>query len=225
MFMCKHAGSNTADSTPQSGQLVRFLRLAILGTSKPALALSRRQTPQSAGAGTCLLSGLLLLLLSSVVTADPETLSPSLGRALSAEEITAFDLTILPNGQGLPVGKGSVSMGKAVYLRECMACHGEGGEGGLNNRLAGGVGSIQSASPDVTVGSYWPEATTLFDYIRRAMPYTDSGRLTVDETYAVTAYVLFLSGIVEDDAVLGHENLADVAMPNKAGFYWAEASK
>ena len=225
MFMCNHTGSNTADSTPQSGQLIRVHRLALSGTSKPALALNRRQTPQSPGAGTCLLSGLLLLLLSSVVTADPETLSPNLGRALSAEEIAAFDLTILPNGQGLPVGKGSVSTGKAVYLRECMACHGEEGKGGLNNRLAGGVGSIQSASPDVTVGSYWPEATTLFDYIRRAMPYTDSGRLTVDETYAVTAYVLFLSGIVESDAVVGHENLADVAMPNKAGFYWAEAPK
>ena len=225
MFMCNHAGSNTADSNPQSGRLIRALRLASLGTGKPALAPNRGQTEQSLGAGTCLLSGFFLLLLSSVVTADLEPLSPNLGRALSAEEITAFDLTILPNGQGLPVGEGSVSTGKAVYLRECMACHGEEGKGGLNNRLAGGVGSIQSASPDVTVGSYWPEATTLFDYIRRAMPYTDSGRLTVDETYAVTAYVLFLSGILESDAALDQENLADVAMPNKAGFYWAEAPK
>ena len=225
MFMCNHAGSNTADSNPQSGRLIRALRLALLGTGKPALAPNRGQTEQSLGAGTRLLSGFCLLLLSSVVTADLEPLSPNLGRALSAEEIAAFDLTILPNGQGLPVGEGSVSTGKAVYLRECMACHGEEGKGGLNNRLAGGVGSIQSASPDVTVGSYWPEATTLFDYIRRAMPYTDSGRLTVDETYAVTAYVLFLSGILESDAALDQENLADVAMPNKAGFYWAEAPK
>lgn len=225
MFMCNHAGSNTADSNPQSGRLIRALRLALLGTGKPALAPNRGQTEQSLGAGTCLLSGFFLLLLSSVVTADLEPLSPNLGRALSAEEIAAFDLTILPNGQGLPVGEGSVSTGKAVYLRECMACHGEEGKGGLNNRLAGGVGSIQSASPDVTVGSYWPEATTLFDYIRRAMPYTDSGRLTVDETYAVTAYVLFLSGILESDAALDQDNLADVAMPNKAGFYWAEAPK
>ena len=225
MFMCNHAGSNTADSNPQSGRLIRALRLALLGTGKPALAPNRGQTEQSLGAGTCLLSGFFLLLLSSVVTADLEPLSPNLGRALSAEEIAAFDLTILPNGQGLPVGEGSVSTGKAVYLRECMACHGEEGKGGLNNRLAGGVGSIQSASPDVTVGSYWPEGTTLFDYIRRAMPYTDSGRLTVDETYAVTAYVLFLSGILESDAALDQENLADVAMPNKAGFYWAEAPK
>ena len=225
MFMCNHAGSNTADSNPQSGRLIRALRLALLGTGKPALAPNRGQTEQSLGAGTCLLSGFFLLLLSSAVTADLEPLSPNLGRALSAEEIAAFDLTILPNGQGLPVGEGSVSTGKAVYLRECMACHGEEGKGGLNNRLAGGVGSIQSASPDVTVGSYWPEATTLFDYIRRAMPYTDSGRLTVDETYAVTAYVLFLSGILESDAALDQDNLADVAMPNKAGFYWAEAPK
>ena len=225
MFMCNHAGSNTADSNPQSGRLILALRLALLGAGKPALAPNRGQTPQSPGAGTCLLSGFLLLLLSSLVTADPEPLSPNLGRALSAEEIAAFDLTILPNGQGLPVGEGSVSTGKAVYLRECMACHGEEGKGGVNNRLAGGVGSLPSARPDDTVGSYWPEATTLFDYIRRAMPYTDSGRLTVDETYAVTAYVLFLSGILESDAALDQANLADVAMPNKAGFYWAEAPK
>lgn len=225
MFMCNHSGSSPADSTFQHGQSSRFSKQALAGTSKPSLELNRRQTRQSLGERACLLLGLLLLLLSSVATADPKPLSPNLGRALAAEEIAAFNLTILPNGQGLPVGKGSVSAGKAVYLRECMACHGEEGKGGLNNRLAGGVGSIQSASPDVTVGSYWPEATTLFDYIRRAMPYTDSGRLTVDETYAVTAYVLFLSGIVEDHAVVGHENLADVAMPNKAGFYWAEAPK
>ena len=138
MFMCNHAGSNTADSNPQSGRLIRALRLALLGTGKPALAPNRGQTEQSLGAGTCLLSGFFLLLLSSVVTADLEPLSPNLGRALSAEEIAAFDLTILPNGQGLPVGEGSVSTGKAVYLRECMACHGEEGKGGLNNRLAGG---------------------------------------------------------------------------------------
>ena len=223
MFMCNFSGISSADSTLKHSQLIRTSKQASASTSKPSLALNRRQTVQSLGVGTCLLSGFLLLLLSSVVTADPEPLSPNLGRALSTEEIAAFDLTILPNGQGLPVGQGPVSTGKAVYLRECMACHGEEGKGGLNNRLAGGVGSIQSASPDVTVGSYWPEATTLFDYIRRAMPYTDSGRLTVDETYAVTAYVLFLSGILESDAVLDHESLADVAMPNKAGFYWAEA--
>ena len=221
MFMCNYSGSSPADSTLQHGQLIRISTQAVAASSKSSLEFNRGKTEQS----TRLLSGLLLLLLSSVVTADLEPLSPNLGRALSAEEIAAFDLTILPNGQGLPVGKGSVSTGKAVYLRECMACHGEEGKGGLNNRLAGGVGSIQSASPDVTVGSYWPEATTLFDYIRRAMPYTDSGRLTVDETYAVTAYVLFLSGILESDAALDQENLADVAMPNKAGFYWAEGPK
>ena len=225
MFMFNASGSSLADSTLQQGKLILISTQASAASSKSALGFNRRKTEQSLSVGTCLLSGLLLLLLSSVVSAELDPLSPNLGRALSAEEIAAFDLTILPNGQGLPAGKGSVSTGKAVYLRECMACHGKEGKGGVNNRLAGGVGSIQSARPDVTVGSYWPEATTLFDYIRRAMPYTDSGRLTVDETYAVTAYVLFLSGILESDAVVGHENLADVAMPNKAGFYWAEAPK
>ena len=225
MFMFNASGSSPADSTLQQGKLILISTQASAASSKSALGFNRRKTEQSLVVGTRLLSGLLLLLLSSVVLAELDPLSPNLGRALSAEEIAAFDLTILPNGQGLPAGKGSVSTGKAVYLRECMACHGKEGKGGVNNRLAGGVGSIQSARPDVTVGSYWPEATTLFDYIRRAMPYTDSGRLTVDETYAVTAYVLFLSGILESEAALDQENLADVAMPNKAGFYWAEAPK
>ena len=134
MFMCNYSGSCPADPTLQHGQLIRVSTRALVASSKSALEFNRRKTEQS----TCLLSGLLLLLLSSVVTADLEPLSPNLGRALSAEEIAAFDLTILRNGQGLPVGSGSVSPGKAVYLRECMACHGEEGKGGLNNRLAGG---------------------------------------------------------------------------------------
>ena len=138
MFMFNASGSSLADSALQQGQLILISTQASAASSKSALGFNRRKTEQSPSVGTCLLSGLLLLLLSSAVSAELESLSPNLGRALSAEEIAAFDLTILPNGQGLPVGKGSVSTGKAVFLRECMACHGEEGKGGLNNRLAGG---------------------------------------------------------------------------------------
>ena len=113
-------------------------------------------------------------------------------------------------------------MGYEVYLRECLACHGEGGAGGPNDALAGGVGTLASSTPKVTVGSYWPHATILFDYIRRAMPYPDSGRLSDDETYAVTAYLLHQSGIVGADATLNQDTLPLVVMPNRNGFYWAE---
>jgi len=154
--------------------------------------------------------------------AEMVELSPNLGRALSVEEIAKTDMTVLPNGGGLPVGQGSVSLGSNVYLRECLACHGEGGLGGVNEALVGGLGSLASSTPKVTVGSYWPYATTLFDYIRRAMPYPDSGRLSNDEVYAVTAYLLYANGIIEADAILNQVTLPQVNMPNREGFYWAE---
>ncbi|MDZ7643458.1 MAG: cytochrome c [Woeseiaceae bacterium] len=144
--------------------------------------------------------------------------APALGEPLAAEEIAAVSFTILPDGSGLPPGSGSVADGEAVYAQHCLACHGAGGEGGPNDRLAGGRGSLDSAAPVKTVGSYWPYATTLFDYLRRAMPYTAPGTLSADELYAVTAYVLHLNGIVGADAVLDAERLPAIEMPNRNGF-------
>src|SRR6476646_8785855 len=124
------------------------------------------------------------------------------GRPASSDEIKLWDFDVRPDGKGLPNGSGTVGHGKEVFAENCAACHGEGGQGGIKDRLVGGQGTLATAKPVKTVGSFWPYATTLFDYIRRAMPYPAPGSLTVDETYAVTAYILDLNGIVPANAIL-----------------------
>lgn len=158
----------------------------------------------------------LLLALPALAFAADE--SPRLGEPLTAAELEAAIYTVMPDGEGLPGGSGSVAEGRAIYNQQCMACHGADGEGTLNDRLAGGQGSIDSAQPVKTVGSYWPYATTLFDYIRRAMPYNAPGSLDNDEIYAVTAYVLHLNDIVGENATLDAERLPGVRMPNRDNF-------
>lgn len=146
---------------------------------------------------------------------------PELGVAVSPAEVAAVDFVIMPDGRGLPEGSGSVESGSATYQRECRVCHGEGGQGGPNDRLVGGVGSLTSDQPVKTIGSYWPYATTLFDYLRRAMPYHAPGSLTVDELYGLTAYLLSENGIVPADESLDATSLPLVEMPNQDGFTWA----
>jgi cytochrome c len=141
------------------------------------------------------------------------------GHQPSAAEIAAFDIDIRPDGQGLPPGHGSVSDGVAIFAATCAACHGEKGESTkIGTALAGGIGTLASAKPNKTVGSYWPYATTLFDYIRRAMPFNAPQSLSNDEVYAVTAYILALNGIVPQDAVLDAQTLPQIKMPNRDGF-------
>jgi cytochrome c len=150
--------------------------------------------------------------------------SPGLGQPVSAVEIQAIDFTIMPDGIGLPSGSGDAVRGATVYQAHCQSCHGEQGVGGLNDRLAGGHGSLTSNSPVKTVGSYWPYATTLFDYVRRAMPYTAPGNLTDDDLFAVTAYVLFVNGIVSETMVVDAKTLPGIKMPNADNFVWAVSS-
>jgi S-disulfanyl-L-cysteine oxidoreductase SoxD len=146
-----------------------------------------------------------------------------LGRAASPEEIAGWDIDVRPDGMGAPPGSGSVMDGEPIYMERCASCHGDFGEAfGRWPALMGGEGSLASSEPEKTVGSYWPYATTLYDYIYRAMPFGDAQSLTVDETYAVTAYVLYLAFIADDDFVLTNENLADIEMPNRDGFYLME---
>ncbi len=144
------------------------------------------------------------------------------GQPLTEAEIATWDLSVLPDGTGLPTGQGSVSQGREVYAINCAACHGETGRDGAAGMLVGGIGSLASGAPVKTVGSYWPYATTLFDYVRRAMPYHAPGSLADAEVYAVTAYVLHLNGILPAEAVLDAPRLAAVEMPNRDGFisYW-----
>ena len=158
------------------------------------------------------------LATSSVAVAQE---APQLGVEATAEQVAGWSLSILPDGQGLPPGSGSVSAGEAVFNLKCVVCHGPEGQGGPNDQLVGGHGSLVGDTPVKTVGSYWPYATTVFDYIRRAMPFTQPLSLSDDEVYAVTAYLLALNGIVGGDAVMDADTLPRVEMPNAGNFYWA----
>ena len=151
----------------------------------------------------------------------------NLGRPLTPEEVRKIDITVAPDGRGLPPGRGSVSAGAAVYTKNCQACHGPEGAGKPMDQLTGGVGSLASGKPVKTPASYWPTATTLFDYIRRAMPITSPQSLTNDEVYAVTAYILSIDGIVPMDAVLDAKSLPRIKMPNRDGFvrWWPKPQR
>ncbi len=143
---------------------------------------------------------------------------PDLGRTATPEEIDQADRSISPDGRGLPPGRGTALEGKLIYLANCARCHGDEGQGGPADKLVGGIGSLTTPRPIKTVGSYWPYATTLFDYIRRAMPYDRPASLGDDEVYAVSAYVLKLNGIVAEDLELNRKSLPRVEMPNRDGF-------
>ncbi len=147
------------------------------------------------------------------------------GRVLTPDEVKGLDLTVSPNGAGLPPGSGSVSAGADVYAKKCQSCHGTEGKGKPQDQLTGGIGTLASAKPVKTPVSFWPRATTLFDYIRRAMPIYAPQSLSNDEVYAVTAYILSIDGIIPKDATLDAKSLPQVKMPNKDGFinYWPKA--
>ena len=142
-----------------------------------------------------------------------------LGRPATAEELKQRDITTLSNGAGLPEGKGTASQGEAVYRDQCASCHGPNGEGKPEGpQLVGGIGSLTSDNPIKTVGSYWPYATTVWDYIHRAMPLNQPGSLSADDTYAVTAFLLNRNKIIETNQVISNETLPKVLMPNRDGF-------
>ena len=157
--------------------------------------------------------------VSAVWAAEPPNTALGIGRPLTTRDIVSNDLTVLPDGTGLPPGSGTAKQGAALFAARCAACHGVHGEGGGNfPALAGGRGSLSSDKPVLTIGSYWPYATTVWDYIRRAMPYQNPGSLRANEVYALTAYVFFLNGIVRQSDVLDRASLPRVRMPNRDGF-------
>lgn len=144
----------------------------------------------------------------------------NLGRVALPEEVAAWDIDVRPDGAGLPPGKGSVKQGEELFLAQCASCHGEFGEGaGRWPVLAGGLNSLKSDRPEKTVGSFWPYLSTVYDYIRRAMPYGNAQSLSADETYAIVAFLLNMNNIVPDDFVLSKENFGKVKLPNAEGFY------
>ncbi|HEX8010761.1 MAG TPA: cytochrome c [Casimicrobiaceae bacterium] len=162
-----------------------------------------------------------LALLCTASAAAEQASRYGLGTSLAPGELDRF-VAVMPDGRGLPPGSGSVEQGKAVYEQQCASCHGDKLQGGLADRLVGGRGTLASTDPGQppvkTIESYWPYATTIFDYVKRAMPLAAPGSLTDDQVYAVTAYILSEAKIVPPDTVLDASTLAAVRMPNRDGF-------
>ncbi|HVC58881.1 MAG TPA: cytochrome c [Acetobacteraceae bacterium] len=171
----------------------------------------------------------LLALLLGAATAAPagaQGASPGhygLGTTPTPAQIAGWSIAVPPSGANLPPGHGSVSQGSELFGTVCAVCHGAFGEGAADYpKLAGGVGSLATVAPAETVGSYWPYATTLFDFINRAMPFYAPHSLTPDQVYAVTAFLLNLNGIVPDGFVADAKTVPAVKMPNRDGFIWKD---
>ncbi|MEX2263645.1 MAG: cytochrome c [Bryobacteraceae bacterium] len=140
------------------------------------------------------------------------------GRAPTPEEVKSWDISIAPDGTGLPEGSGTALQGKDIYASKCSKCHGTQAQGGDDAALVGGKGSLNTPKPMKTVASYWPYATTLWDYTSRAMPFKDPGSLNPNQVYAVVAYVLHLGGIIGESDAMNARTLPAVRMPNRDGF-------
>src|ERR1700754_1913527 len=156
----------------------------------------------------------MLLCLTSANAQSPY----GIGRAATPAEIAGWNIDVGGDGSNLPPGSGTVSHGSEVFAQQCAACHGAKGEGGVGDRLVGGQGTLGTPKPVRTVGSYWPYAPTLFDYIRRAMPQNAPESLSDDDVYAVSAYILNLNGLLPADATLDAKSLSAIKMPNQGMF-------
>jgi mono/diheme cytochrome c family protein len=165
------------------------------------------------------LSVLVLSVGAAMAQSKPQTKSLGIGRVATPAEIAGWDIDVRPDGQGLPVGKGSVKDGEIVYMAKCAACHGEFGEGAARwPVLAGGRDTLKSDDPGKTVGSYFPYLSSVIDYVRHTMPFGDAQSLTNDELYAVIAYLLNLNDLVDDTFVLDRDTFHKIKMPNEQGF-------
>jgi cytochrome c len=143
---------------------------------------------------------------------------PGLGTEIAAADLAPWDISIETDGTGLPPGSGNVASGAEIYAAQCLACHGEEGSGQPNDRLVGGHGTLTELNQIRTIGSFWPQASTVFDYIRRAMPFNTPQSLANDEVYALTAYILYLNGIIGENDIMNAGTLAAIEMPNRDGF-------
>lgn len=173
-----------------------------------------------------LAAALLALLAGSAqggggITEKP--LAPRLGQPVSAQQAARSDLNVYPDGRGLPVGRGTAVEGRALFDAQCALCHGPGGRGASAEELAGGSEPLTSESPDKTIGLYWPYATTLFDFTRRAKPMLAPGSLSADEVYALSAYLLFANGVIGERDEMNAKTLPAVRMPNRDGFVGIDA--
>ena len=160
---------------------------------------------------------MLALTVASALAAERPF---NLGKIATAEEVAGWDIDVRPDGLGAPVGMGNAIDGEEIYADLCAACHGDFGEG-IDRwpELVGGEGSLNTHDPLKTTGSYWPYASTLYDYIYRAMPFGEAQSLSYDETYQIVAFLLYMNDIVEDDFDLSHGNIGSIKMPNRDGFF------
>jgi len=161
---------------------------------------------------------LSVLLLAATATLSAQSPRFAVGRPPTPEEIRELGSAIAPDGTGLPAGAGTVAAGRELFAAQCARCHGPKGEGDVGAALVGGQGTLRTARPLKTVGSFWPYATTLWDYVNRAMPFDRPGLLQPPEVYAAVAFVLNLNGIIEEDRVMDATSLPKVQMPNRDGF-------
>ena len=165
---------------------------------------------------TGVVAGFVMALSGTAVAAERPF---NLGTLATAEQIAGWDIDVRPDGKGAPIGSGTAAGGEEVYAERCGSCHGDFGEG-IDRWpiLAGGLGSLVTDDPVKTVGSYWPYASTVYDYVYRAMPFGEAQSLTHDETYQVVAYILYMSDVIDDEFVLSNETIGSVKMPNQNGF-------
>jgi len=163
----------------------------------------------------------ILLMAANVALAQAPSYT-NIGRAPTKQEIEAWDISVGPDGKGLPVGQGTSKEGAAIFVAKCAVCHGMEGQGGkIGPRVVGGIADTETLTtlkPVRTVGGYWPYATSVYDFIHRAMPRGQSGTLTPNEVYSLTAFLLFKSGIIQEGDVLNEKTLPKVQMPNRNGF-------
>ena len=162
-----------------------------------------------------------IFLLINVTLASDRTFN--LGKLASKEEIAGWDIDVRPDGLGAPVGSGNAVIGEDIYTDQCAACHGDFGEGVDRwPALIGGEDSLNTHDPEKTTGSYWPYASTIYDYIYRAMPFGVAQSLSHDETYQIVAYLLYMNDIIEEDFVLSEKNIGNIKMTNRDGFFFPD---
>ena len=163
------------------------------------------------------ISILIVFLLINISSASDRKFN--LGKLATKEEIAGWNIDVRPDGLGAPIGSGTALIGEEIYTEQCAACHGDFGEGADRwPALVGGEDSLASHDPEKTTGSYWPYASTMYDYIYRAMPYGVAQSLSHDETYEIVAYLLYMSDIIEEDFILSEKNIGEIEMPNRNGF-------
>lgn len=164
------------------------------------------------------LAAVAVMISATIAVADDKRTAPHLGVPMSADDVAKWDLTIFPDGRGLPPGKGTAAAGKLIFDKQCAGCHGDDGRGGTAEELVTEPQKLTDEAASKAIGPYWPYATTVFDFIRRSMPAGAPGSLNADELYAVTAYLLAANKVIGDSDEMNARTLPAVKMPNRDGF-------